>query len=131
MEGYYSALTPEERTWKKRLYYALLSACIFGALHMIGNSTPLSILVFTGGFGFIMASAYLHSHNILACMLLHFSYDFFAHIPKYVTQWDEANWLARWDAPIRQTLLGIGVLIALVYIIKKPVDETKEKDETI
>lgn len=125
MEGYYSALSPEERTWKKRLYYALLSALIFGAVHMIGSGDPLFSMVFAGTLGFIFASAYLHSHNVLVCMLVHFVYDVFAHIPKYVTEWDEANWLLRWNAQIRLALMGVGVVMALVYIIKEPADKTK------
>lgn len=131
MEGYYSGLSLEERTWKKRLYYAFLSAFIFGAVHLIGSSSPLFSLIFTGAFGFMMAAAYLHSHNILVCMLLHFIYDILANFESCVTEWDVANQLAGWSSLIFRPLLGVGVLIAVVYIIKEPASETKEKDEVI
>lgn len=122
MEGYYSGLSAEERTWKQRLYYSFLSALIFGAVHLSGAGSPITP-VFAAVGGFIYASAYLYSHNILACMLLHFVYDAFAHCPKYVNEWDEANWLVLWADPIYMTLLGVGLLIAVVYLMKEPVDE--------
>lgn len=125
MEGYYSGLSAEERTWKKRLCYSLLSALIFGAGHMIGGAESLITPVFAAGFGFICASAYLYSHNILVCMLLHFLHDVFAHLQKYVAEWDEANWLVLWYEPIFFTLFGVGLLIAVVYLIKEPVDERR------
>ena len=126
MEGYYSGLSAEERTRGQRLYYSILSALIFGATHIIVGSPFL--FVFAVVAGFIFASVYLYSHNILACMLLHFVYDAFAHCPKYVNEWDEANWLVLWDDPIFIILLGVGFLIAVVYLIKEPVDERKNAD---
>ena len=122
MEGYYSALSAEERTWGQRLYYSILSALIFGAIHISGAGS-LVTPVFAAAFGFICASAYLYSHNILVCMLLHFVYDVFAHCPKYVAEWDETNLLVLWNEPIFFTLLSIGLLIAVVYLMKEPVDE--------
>lgn len=123
MEGYYSGLSAEERTWGQRLYYSFLSALIFGAVHINGGS--LFLVVFSMGFGFICASAYLYSHNILVCMLLHFVYDVFAHCPKYVAEWDETNLLFLWYDPIFLILTGVGCLIAVVYLIKEPVDERR------
>lgn len=128
MEGYYSAFSPDERTWKDRLYYAFLSAFIFGVIHVIEASEPLFAWVFTGAIGFIFASAYLHSHNILACMLLHFVYDIFVNLESYVTEWDAANQLAKWSSLIFLPLLGVGVVIAVVYIIKKPAADGEPKE---
>lgn len=127
MEGYYSGLSAEERTRGQRLYYSILSALIFGAVHLSGAGSPITP-VFAAVGGFIYASAYLYSHNILACMLLHFVYDAFAHCPKYVNEWDEANWLVLWADPIFIILLGVGLLIAVIYLIKEPVDERKVAD---
>lgn len=127
MEGYYSGLSAEERTWGQRLYYSTLSALIFGAVHISGAGSPITP-IFAAAFGFICASAYLYSHNILVCMLLHFVYDVFAHCPKYVAEWDEANPLVLWNWPIFFTLLGVGCLIAAIYLIKEPVDERKITD---
>ena len=121
MEGYYSGLSAEERTWGQRLYYSILSAFIFGAVHI--NKGSLFLVVFCMVFGFICASAYLYSHNILVCMLLHFVYDVFAHCPKYVAEWNEANPLVLWADPIFIILLGVGCFIAVVYLRKEPVDE--------
>ena len=123
MEGYYSAVSSEERTWKDRLYYAFVSGVIFGMLHMFGNSSPLLIFAFTGAFGFIMASVYLHSHNILVCMLGHFIYDIFANYQGFVTEWDGTNWFVQWYDTAFWTLLGIAFFIAIIYIVKKPADE--------
>lgn len=126
MEGYYSGLSAEERTWKQRLYYSVLSALIFGALHIPGGS--LFLLVFCMGFGFICASAYLYSHNILVCMLLHFVYDVFANLKRYAVEWDETSLLFLWNNPIFLILTGIGCLIAAAYLIKEPVDEKATAD---
>lgn len=123
MEGYYSGLSAEERTWKQRLYYSVLSALIFGALHMPGGS--LFLVVFCMGFGFICASAYLYSHNILVCMLLHFVYDIFANLKGYAVEWDETSLLFLWNNPIFLILTGAGCFIAVIYLRKEPVDERK------
>lgn len=123
MEGYYSGLSAEERTWKQRLYYSVVSALIFGALHIPGGS--LLLVVFCMGFGFICASVYLYSHNILVCMLLHFVYDVFANLRGYAVEWDETSLLFLWNDPIFLILTGVGCLIAVVYLIKEPVDEKR------
>ena len=122
MEGYYSGLSEEEWTWKNRLYYSVLSALIFGAGHMIGTSSPITP-VFATAFGFALASAYLYSHNILVCMLLHFLQSVFAHCRKYAAEWEESNRLVLWDRPIILALCGAAILIGMVYVMKEPVDE--------
>lgn len=127
MEGYYSGLSAEDRTWKNRLYYSTLSALIFGAGHMIGTGSPITP-VFATAFGFALASAYLYSHNILACMLLHFLQSAFAHCPKYAAEWEESNRLVLWDRPITLALCGAAILIGLVYIMKEPAGEEGPSD---
>ncbi len=78
LEGYYQH---GERTGRRRLVYGLLSGLLFAALH-IGSGSEL----FAGVFGFAMAAIYLHSHNILVPMVLHFLQDLAAHAMGYETQ---------------------------------------------
>ena len=66
MEGYYQH---GERSGKRRLVYSLLSAVMFGAMHLLAGFTTAA---FAALFGFAMAAIYLHSHNILVPMVLHF-----------------------------------------------------------
>ena len=80
MEGYYQH---GERTGKRRLAYGQLSAVVFGAMHLLAG---FSSAAFAALFGFAMAAVYLHSHNILVPMLLHFLQDLVAHIMGYETE---------------------------------------------
>lgn len=80
MEGYYHH---GEKTGKRRLLYASLSGIVFGLMHIRAG---ISTIVFATVFGFAMAAIYLHSHNILVPMLLHFLQDLVAHTMGYETE---------------------------------------------
>ena len=63
---------------------------------------------FQGAVGSVVDSVLMAAIGTAALLLFvkrfqkgkwtHVVYDVFAHIPKYVTEWDEANWLLRWNA---------------------------------
>ena len=80
MEGYYQH---GERTGKRRLAYGLLSAVVFGAMHLLAGFTSAA---FAALFGLAMAAVYLHSHNLLVPMLLHFLQDLVSHTMGYETE---------------------------------------------
>ena len=105
MEGYYQH---GERTGKRRLVYSLLSAVAFGAMHLLAGLTTAA---FAALFGFAMAAIYLHSHNILVPMLLHFLQDLVAHTMGYETE------LAMMQMPLYWLLHVLMVVWAVAFLL--------------
>lgn len=118
IEGYFFR---ENKTWITRLAYASFCFVIFGLLHIIGCDTLLHAVyrfMITGAVGFIFASVYLHSHNILVPMILHFVYDIFANGIKFVAEWNESAFLTVMKNYIFYALMAISFIIALIYLIR-------------
>lgn len=119
LEGYFSS---ESRTWKTRLGYAVLSFAIFGLLHTF-EYTDVSLKLFrflvTGAAGFIFAAMYLYSRNLLCCMLLHFIYNVFARVVSVNSVWYVLTLVV---------LIAIAFIIAIVYVIKEPLDERMKEE---
>lgn len=105
MEGYYQH---GERTGKRRLAYGLLSAVVFGAMHLLAGFTTAA---FAALFGFAMAAIYLHSHNILVPMLLHFLQDLVAHTTGYETE------LAMMQTPLWWMAHAIMIAWAVAFLL--------------
>lgn len=120
MEGYFSS---ENRTWKTRLIYAMLSFIIFGLVHAIecdSFSYALYRFITTGIWGFVFASIYLYSHNILVPMCLHFITDIFANGISFVDEWNESQLFTILNNYIYFIVLGIMFISSIIYIVKKP-----------
>lgn len=121
IEGYFSS---EKRTWKTRLIYALLSFVIFGLMHAIEECDSFSFALYrfitTGIWGFIYASIYLYSHNILVPMLLHFIYDIFANGVSFVDEWNKSQLFIVLDNYGYFFVLGLMFIISIIYVVKKP-----------
>ena len=105
LEGYYQH---GERTGKRRLAYGLLSAVLFGAMHLLAGPTTAAFAVL---FGFAMAAIYLHSHNILVPMLLHFLQDLVAHTMGHETE------LAMMQMPLCWLPHALVVVWAAVFLL--------------
>lgn len=118
LEGYFAK---EERTWKDRLKYALLSFAFFGLVHIIGcDDLAFAIYRFliTGIMGFVYASIYLCSHNILIPMLMHFIYDVFANATIFVAEWNQSTIFTIWDNYVYFIAMGIMLIISTIHLIK-------------
>ena len=105
MEGYYQH---GERSGKRRLLYSLISAVMFGAMHLLAGFTTAA---FAALFGFAMAAVYLHSHNILVPMLLHFLQDLIAHTMGYETE------LVMMQMPFLGIAYAIMIAWAVVFLL--------------
>ncbi len=105
MEGYYQN---GERTGKRRLAYGLLSAVLFGAMHLLAGPTTAA---FAALFGFAMTAIYLHSHNILVPMLLHFLQDLVAHTMGHETE------LAMMQTPLWWMAHAIMIAWAVAFLL--------------
>lgn len=128
IEGYFFR---ESKTWLTRLAYASFCFVIFGLLHVIGCDTLLHAVyrfMFTGMLGFTFASVYLHSHNILVPMILHFVYDIFANGINFVAEWNESPFLTIMKNYIFYALMAITFIIALIYVIR---DTSKTGSDTV
>ena len=81
LEGYFRQGGPSV---KRRLLYGLLCSGVYGSLALLGlnQSSPLSM----GVFALAMAAVYLHSHNILVPILLHFLQSLMGHLMPYETE---------------------------------------------
>lgn len=123
LEDYFSH---GDRTWKRRLCYALISFVIFGFIHaMVQNTWADAVLsfLFTGAFGFTLAAAYLHSHNILVPMLLHFVYDAVLHSFHYVSEWTAFAMKARESLVLTGVLIAAMIAASVYFLIKPSVDD--------
>lgn len=108
-----------------RLAYASISFIIFGSLHAIECDTlsdAIDLFIVTGIFGFVFASIYLYSHNILVTMLLHFIYDIVANFQQFVEVWNEDSQLFFVLNNYVLVAAFIAMLIvSVMFVIKKPI----------
>ncbi len=118
LEGYFNK---EDRNKKTRLKYAFFSFIFFGFIHVIGcNDLWFALYRFfiTGIMGFVYASIYLYSRNILVPMLLHFIYDVFVNARIFVAEWNDSVLFTIWDNYVYFIVMGIMVVVSYVYLIK-------------
>lgn len=119
LEGYFRR---EKKSRGCRLAYAGVSFLLFGLLHALecdSIASAISRLILTGIIGFVLASVYLYSHNILVPMLLHFVYDIAVNFQQFAAVWDLENpvyhVLNFYVLPVSFT----GMFIAAIVIVLK------------
>lgn len=120
-EGYFTG----EQTTKRRLIYAGIFAAIFGLVHVFGCDNigyALYRFFLTGVMGFVFASIYIYSHNLLMPMILHFLYDIPANATAFVKDWNETPLFIFADNYLYWIIMGIMFVWAVIIMIKKDKD---------
>lgn len=124
LEGYANKV---KRNWSCRLAYAGISFLVFGLIHAIecdNFGDAVDRLITTGIWGFIYATVYLYSHNILVPMLLHFIYDIPANFQQFVAAWNEKSQLFYvLNNYVLTTAFILMIIFSFIFVIKKPVYE--------
>ena len=122
-EGYYQGTNA---TFKRRLLYAGISAVVFGIAHVVEcDSLEQAIYRFitTGVWGFAFASVYLYTHNILAAAFIHFVTNIFLNISTFISDWNDSTLFIILDNYVQWVMLAAILIVAVVFLYKKPVRE--------
>ncbi len=107
-EGYFFG----ERTARRRLLYALASAAVFGALHVVTGWSAYRFFL-TAAIGFAFAVVYLRSRNIVLPMILHAAYDVIANLDRYIA-W---NGSALFETVNSLFWAAVGVMTAVSLVL--------------
>ena len=112
---------------KKHMITALAVACVpFGLLHLMNLfSTEMSVtmvlvqVVFAVGIGFLFATIYMRTGNILVSMCLHFLHDFLINLAKLVAQQQgiDTNEVSAFDI-VTVGIFGVCCIIIAILMLK-------------
>jgi hypothetical protein len=99
---------------------------IFGLVHAVEcESFEVAIYRFltTGIWGFAFAAVYLYTHNFLAVAFLHFITDVFLNIPSFISDYKDTVALTIMDNYVLWVVRAIILIVAVIFLIKKPLKE--------
>lgn len=85
------------------------------------NTTLYSIR--TGIWGFAFAAVYLYTHNFLAVAFFHFITDVFLNIPNFISDYKDTVALTIMDNYVLWVVRAIILIVAVIFLIKKPLKE--------
>lgn len=122
-EGYYQS---ENKTARNRIIYAVISFLIFGLVHAVEcNSFEVATYRFlsTGIWGFAFAAVYIYTHNFFVVAFLHFITDVFLNIPNFISDYKDTVALTIMDNYVLWVVRVIILIVAVIFLIKKPLEE--------
>lgn len=119
-EGYFFT----QKNFPRKLIYALISAGIFGALHIVTAWNTYTFLQ-TGAIGFAFAVIYLQSGNIILPMILHFVYDIIANLTVFI-EWNNSN-LFSYIYSVFEIMIAVMFVVSVIILSRKEAT----KDQTI
>lgn len=119
-------LSKWKNTLKGRIAMVFISGFLFGSLHILNVLFSHDIVsslwsgLYTSAFGIILAAIYLHSENIMLCMLIHAVWDIIIRIPRYffvgVSQGALTNFINLSQGILEFAVFPIiAVIICIVY----------------
>lgn len=119
-EGYFFT----QKNFLRKLIYALISAGIFGALHIVTEWNTYTFL-HTGAIGFAFAVIYLQSGNIILLMILHFAYDIIANLTVFI-EWNNSN-VFSYVYSVFKIMIAVMFVVSVIILLRKEATE----DQTI
>lgn len=112
LDGYFYHDT---KSIKLKLFYALIGFICFGAVHVVTDRNLYTFLQ-TGILGLSFAVIYLCTRNVTIPILLHFIYDIFANLAKYV-QWNDSALFTSLNS-VFEIMLGVLMIVSVVLLIR-------------
>ncbi|MBP5625237.1 MAG: CPBP family intramembrane metalloprotease [Lachnospiraceae bacterium] len=123
LEGFYCS----KMSKINKVAYASVSFILFGLGHVISGWNTYTFL-YTGTIGFVFATIYLNTHNLILPMILHFIYDIPANIVDYMKFNDSAVFNAFYS--VNEVMVGVMFVISLGMLLKgKNVSKTFEQEK--
>ena len=119
-EGYFHGTPGAAR----RIVYALVSAALFGALHVVTGWDSYRFAL-TGAIGFAFAAMYLLSRNIVVPMVLHALYDVAANLEGFI-EWNQSALFESVNALLLPVALVMAAVSA-VMLLKAPLSPADDR----
>lgn len=120
LEGYDHA----KKNVGMKILYALISFVLFGALHVVTGWDTYTFLR-TGVIGFAFAVIYLNSGNIIIPMILHFVYDIFPNLARYIKWNDSALYVGM--SSFFKAMLLIMFIVSFVLLVRKEPEKQESR----
>lgn len=111
-----------KRTVRGRICIVFISGILFGTLHILNvifNGNIIACIwqsLYSSAFGVFLAAIYLHSNNIVLCMIFHAIWDIFVRIPGHFCENIQKGIILDFIY-LAQDILNLGVFLLVAILI--------------
>ena len=121
-----------KRTVRGRICIVFISGILFGTLHILNvifNGNIIACIwqsLYSSAFGVFLAAIYLHSNNIVLCMIFHAIWDIFVRIPGHFCENIQKGIILDFIY-LAQDILNLGVFLLVAILICLKYKPTSKK----